>query len=56
MWLPEGASSDSPADRYGVATAYPRVLVCGSGAVRGGAVSGIAGHNAAHALLELTTG
>jgi phytoene dehydrogenase-like protein len=26
--------------------------VCGSGARRGGAVSGIAGHNAAHALLE----
>jgi hypothetical protein len=31
------------------------VLVCGSGAVRGGAVSGIGGHNAAQALLELLT-
>ena len=30
-----------------------RILLCGSGARRGGAVSGIAGHNAAHALLEL---
>jgi phytoene dehydrogenase-like protein len=28
-------------------------LVCGSGARRGGAVSGIAGHNAAIALLDL---
>jgi phytoene dehydrogenase-like protein len=29
------------------------LLVCGSGARRGGAVSGIAGHNAAQAILEL---
>jgi phytoene dehydrogenase-like protein len=27
-------------------------LVCGAGARRGGAVSGIAGHNAAMAVLE----
>lgn len=52
-WLPGDAVAEDPARRWGVATAYPRVLVCGSGAVRGGAVSGIAGHNAAHALLEL---
>lgn len=50
-WLPE--PGEGPAEAWGVATRYPRVLVCGSGAVRGGAVSGIAGHNAAHALLEL---
>ena len=30
----------------------PGVLLCGSGARRGGAVSGIAGHNAAMAVLE----
>jgi phytoene dehydrogenase-like protein len=30
-----------------------RVLLCGSGARRGGAVSGLGGHNAAQAVLEL---
>ena len=44
---------DSPAQRWGVATAHDRVLLCGSGARRGGAVSGIGGHNAAMAVLEL---
>jgi phytoene dehydrogenase-like protein len=29
------------------------VLMCGSGARRGGAVSGLGGHNAAQAVLEL---
>jgi phytoene dehydrogenase-like protein len=43
---------DDPARRWGVATATPNVLLCGSGAVRGGAVSGIGGHNAAMAVLE----
>lgn len=52
-WLPDAVEPSGPAERWGVATPFPRVLVCGSGAVRGGAVSGIAGHNAAHALLEL---
>lgn len=40
------------AERWGVATAHPRILVCGAGATRGGAVSGIGGHNAAMAVLE----
>ena len=44
---------DTPAARWGVATAIPNLLVCGSGARRGGAVSGIGGHNAAQAALEL---
>jgi phytoene dehydrogenase-like protein len=35
-----------------VATKQENLLVCGSGARRGGAVSGIAGHNAAMAVLE----
>ena len=38
--------------RWGVATKQESLLVCGSGARRGGAVSGIAGHNAAMAVLE----
>jgi phytoene dehydrogenase-like protein len=42
----------SPAKRWGVATKQENLLVCGSGARRGGAVSGIAGHNAAMAVLE----
>ncbi|WP_311210186.1 MULTISPECIES: NAD(P)/FAD-dependent oxidoreductase [unclassified Aeromicrobium] len=52
-WLEDDEAADSPAQRWGVATAHDRVLLCGSGARRGGAVSGIGGHNAAHALLEL---
>jgi phytoene dehydrogenase-like protein len=37
---------------WGVETAYPNIFVCGSGAMRGGCVSGIAGHNAAKKVLE----
>ncbi|MCS5717498.1 NAD(P)/FAD-dependent oxidoreductase [Herbiconiux sp. CPCC 205763] len=40
------------AERWGVATAHPRILLCGSGSQRGGAVSGLGGHSAAMALLE----
>ncbi|NQX15418.1 NAD(P)/FAD-dependent oxidoreductase [Rathayibacter sp. VKM Ac-2857] len=43
---------DTPAQRWGVATEHPRVLLCGAGARRGGGVSGIGGHNAAMAVLE----
>ncbi|WP_072314810.1 phytoene desaturase family protein [Agrococcus sp. Marseille-P2731] len=50
-WLE--AEPESPAAAWGVETAHPRVLLAGSGARRGGAVSGIGGHNAAHAALEL---
>jgi len=42
---------DTPARQWGVATAHDRILLCGSGARRGGAVSGIGGHNAAMAVL-----
>ena len=42
---------DTPARQWGVATAHPRIMLCGSGARRGGAVSGIGGHNAAMAVL-----
>jgi phytoene dehydrogenase-like protein len=51
-WAEPDASLATPAERWGVATAHPRVLLCGSGAVRGGAVSGLGGHNAAMAVLE----
>ena len=52
-WADDDEPLDSPAHRWGVATAHPGVLVCGSGARRGGAVSGLGGHNAAMAALEL---
>ena len=38
---------------WGVETKHPRVYICGSGAARGGGVSGIPGHNAARAILEI---
>jgi phytoene dehydrogenase-like protein len=51
-FLEDSESRRTPAERWGVATAHDRILLCGSGARRGGAVSGIGGHNAAMALLE----
>ncbi|WP_354638923.1 phytoene desaturase family protein [Kitasatospora camelliae] len=49
---PGGAGlGEGPGARWGVATGHPRVLLCGAGAVRGGGVSGIPGHNAAMAVL-----
>ncbi|HZF87882.1 NAD(P)/FAD-dependent oxidoreductase [Streptomyces sp.] len=41
--------------RWGVETSHPNVLLCGAGAVRGGGVSGVPGHNAAMAVLEEKT-
>ncbi|MFI6061617.1 phytoene desaturase family protein [Streptomyces sp. NPDC051286] len=37
--------------RWGVETAHANILLCGAGAVRGGGVSGVPGHNAAMAAL-----
>jgi phytoene dehydrogenase-like protein len=51
-WAPDRARLQTPAERWGVQTSHDSVLLCGSGARRGGAVSGIAGHNAAQAVLE----
>jgi phytoene dehydrogenase-like protein len=48
----DGEALDKPARRWGVATAHDRIMLCGSGARRGGGVSGIGGHNAAMAVLE----
>jgi phytoene dehydrogenase-like protein len=51
-WAPNRALLSTPAQRWGVGTDVANVLICGSGARRGGAVSGIGGHNAAQAVLE----
>lgn len=50
----DAAELATSAGRWGVATAHPRILLCGAGAQRGGGVSGIGGHNAAMAVLELS--
>ena len=51
-WAPNRARLETPAERWGVQTSHAAVLLCGSGARRGGAVSGLGGHNAAQAVLE----
>jgi phytoene dehydrogenase-like protein len=51
-WVEDDEDLSTPAARWGVATENPGILLCGSGARRGGAVSGIGGHNAAMAVLE----
>jgi phytoene dehydrogenase-like protein len=52
-WASNRARLDTPAQQWGVQTNVPSVLICGSGARRGGGVSGIGGHNAAMATLAL---
>ncbi|HET6298688.1 MAG TPA: NAD(P)/FAD-dependent oxidoreductase [Kribbella sp.] len=47
------SDDESGAGRWGVETDVANIMICGSGAHRGGAVSGLGGHNAAMALLEL---
>lgn len=51
-FVPDGSSLSTPAQRWGVDTGEPGIFFCGSTARRGGAVSGIGGHNAAMAVLE----
>ena len=46
------AEQEAQAGTWGVETEYKNVLLCGSSAQRGGAVSGIPGHNAAKKVLE----
>jgi phytoene dehydrogenase-like protein len=46
------AKSAEQAGCWGVETDYPNIYLAGSSAHRGGAVSGIPGHNAAKAILE----
>jgi phytoene dehydrogenase-like protein len=52
-FVESGDALSSPADRWGVATDNPRILIGGAGARRGGGVSGLGGHNAAMAALEM---
>ncbi|HEY2103025.1 MAG TPA: hypothetical protein VGH08_07220, partial [Chthoniobacterales bacterium] len=47
------ASTKEEAGRWGVETEYENLFLCGSSALRGGAVSGIPGHNAAMKVLEI---
>jgi len=49
------AHSAEEVGTWGVETQVPGVLLCGSGARRGGGVSGIPGHNAAQHVLERVT-
>ena len=42
---------DGEAPSWGVETDDPNIFVCGAGAIRGGGVSGIPGHNAAKAVI-----
>jgi phytoene dehydrogenase-like protein len=48
------AENPESTGRWGVETMHERILLCGAGAIRGGGVSGIPGHNAAMALLGTT--
>ena len=48
----DDAVLETPSQRWGVDSGVDGILFCGSTAQRGGAVSGIAGHNAAMAVLE----
>jgi phytoene dehydrogenase-like protein len=50
-FLEDKDSQSTPAEKWGVQTERANLLVCGAGARRGGAVSGIAGHNAAMAVM-----
>ena len=43
---------DGTAESWGVETTHLNIFLCGAGAIRGGGVSGIPGHNAAMAILD----
>ena len=50
-WASNRTRLETPAQQWGVQTDVDSVMVCGSGSRRGGAVSGLGGHNAAQAVL-----
>ncbi|MFR9752401.1 phytoene desaturase family protein [Nocardia sp. 004] len=52
-YLPEEVDPADPAVGWGVSTGHRNIFLCGAGAIRGGGVSGIPGHNAAMAVLDL---
>lgn len=51
-FVEDHAALSTPAERWGVASDWENILICGAGAQRGGGVSGLGGHNAAMAVLE----
>ncbi|MFT3971561.1 MAG: NAD(P)/FAD-dependent oxidoreductase [Micropruina sp.] len=52
-WADADDPLDTPARRWGVESGHDGILLCGAGARRGGGVSGVGGHNAARAAIEL---
>lgn len=52
-WAPNRARLDTPAQQWGVQTGVDAVLLCGAGSRRGGGVTGLGGHSAAHAVLAM---
>ncbi|MFT4297255.1 MAG: NAD(P)/FAD-dependent oxidoreductase [Micropruina sp.] len=52
-WADADDPLDTPARRWGVDSGHDGILLCGAGAQRGGGVSGVGGHNAAMAAIEL---
>jgi phytoene dehydrogenase-like protein len=50
-WANNRSRLETPDQQWGVPTGLPRVFLAGAGARRGGAVSGVPGHNAAMAVL-----
>ena len=55
-FVPDGTPLDTPAQRWGVDSGYPNILLAGASARRGGGVSAIGGHNAAMAAMEILAG
>jgi phytoene dehydrogenase-like protein len=47
------SDDEAQAGTWGVATPHPRILMCGSSALRGGAVSGLPGYYAARHIFEV---
>ena len=54
-FVPDSAELNTATKRWGVDSGIDGIMFCGSTARRGGAVSGIGGHNAAMAVLETDT-
>jgi phytoene dehydrogenase-like protein len=48
------AEDEEESGQWGVETEYPNLFLCGSSAKRGGAVSGVPGHNAAKKVLQVS--
>jgi len=54
-WASDDEPLETPAERWGVATCNPRILLAGAGSRRGGGVSGLGGYHAARAVLDATS-